>query len=120
MFRSRVQAAINYLLSSGLIERELKKGPVYLTDEGYDFLRKLNAEAIQRLSSRIEPGFKVHGKEKPKPNWRPDSETLRSLSERIEAAKRGLPREHPLKVRAAAMAARIAASLPDMPLDKMY
>lgn len=119
MFRSRVQAAINYLLSSGLIERELKKGPVYLTDEGYDFLRKLNAEAIQRLSSRIEPGFKVHGKEKPKPGWSPDPEALRSLSERIETAKRGLPRQHPLKVRAAAMAARIAASLPDMSLDKM-
>jgi hypothetical protein len=45
---------------------------------------------------------------------------LRSLSERIEAAKQGLPRKHPLEARAAAIAARIAASLPEMPLDKMY
>ena len=108
------------MLSSGLIEREFKKGPLYPTDESYDFLRKLNAEAIQALSGQIEPAFKVHGKVMPKPRWRPDSDALRLLSERIEAAKRGLPRKHPLEVRAAAMAARIAASLPDMPLDKMY
>lgn len=120
LFRSKVQAAITFLLSSNYIERESKKGPLYLTDNGYDFVRKLNAEAIQGLFSRIEPGFKVRGEETPKPHSTPYGEILRSLSERIELAKQSLPRKHPLQARAEAMAARIVASLPDMPLDKMY
>jgi hypothetical protein len=120
IFRSKAHAAVQHLLSAGLIRPEFKKGPVYLTEEGYDFIRKLNVEAIQGLSHHIEPGFKASGKKGPTPLWKPDAETWHALSERIEAAKSGLPREHPLEARAAAMAARIAANLPEMPLDKMY
>src|SRR6266566_2425114 len=72
ILRSKIQSAINYLLNSGLIERELRKGPLYLTDEGYDFLRKLNPQAVQALSSEVEPRFKAHGKARPKPPWRSD------------------------------------------------
>jgi hypothetical protein len=119
-FLSKAQAAIQYLLSSGLIKPEIKKGPLYLTDEGYDFVRKLNAEAIWGLSSQIEPRFKELGKKNPTLRWKPPPEILHALSERIAVAKQSLPRKHPLEVRAAAVAARIAATLPNMPLDKMY
>jgi hypothetical protein len=50
-YRSKIQAAINYLLSSGLIWRQFKQAPLYLTNEGYDFLRNLDTEAIQEISS---------------------------------------------------------------------
>ncbi|WP_377828788.1 hypothetical protein ACFKHW_37605 [Bradyrhizobium lupini] len=119
-FRSKAQAAISHLLGASLVERETKIGPLYLTDRGYDFVRKLRPEVLQNLSSKIEPKVKARGKVKSKPVWKPDLEVLRTLSERIETAKRGLPRQHPLEERAGGMAAKIIASLPDMPLDKLY
>jgi hypothetical protein len=115
------------LIRSALVKLELnrfkkgRKGRLYLTDDGYEFVRKLTVDVIQALSSRIEPAISVGGKGKIKPTlpWRPDADALRILSDRIETAKRSLPRVPP-EDQAAVMAAKIAASLPDMPLDKIY
>ncbi len=72
------------------------------------------------FSVESSPEFKELGKKEPEPRWKLDAEAIRSLSERIATAKQSLPRKHPLEARAEAMATRIAATLPDMPLDKMY
>ena len=112
--------AISFLLVSGFVVHEYKKGPLFITERGRDFVRDLNAEALKRIANKIEGRAKGNGKSGPAPVWQATASVMQTLSDRIETARRSLPREYPLRAKAEILAARIAAGLPEMPVDQMY
>ena len=122
-FRSRAVTAINYLKSLRLVDRKIKKGTLFITDYGFDFVEGLTVEKIQALSIEIVPIKGPRAPSMPESTQlgpHTDPEVLLTLSKQIELAKRLLPRRSAPEDRAAAMAARMVLSVPSMPLDKMY
>ncbi|MER9330612.1 hypothetical protein [Mesorhizobium sp. M0488] len=132
-FRAKADAAMAYLHRSGLVVRDGKKGPLIITDDGFDFLRELTPKAIRKLSAEIEPKIKrIKGKTKPtpkkpvitpqQPQQRDVTKTpaVRSLEDRIEEAKRLADGRPTPGQRATRRAAKAAANFHDMPLDKLH
>ncbi|WP_292085771.1 hypothetical protein, partial [Mesorhizobium sp.] len=130
-FRSKADAALDYMYRSRFIERLGRKGPIVITEDGYDFLRELTPKTIRKLSAELEPKMKrLKGKAKPaakKPGRSQETqhqalpmEPARALDERIEKAKRLAQGKPTPEERGAGRAAKIASQLPGMPLDKIH
>ncbi|MHA6685339.1 hypothetical protein [Mesorhizobium sp. A556] len=130
-FRSKADAALDYMYRSCFIERLGKKGPIVITEDGYDFLRELTPKTIRKLSAELEPKTKRLKEKALRTARKPDrsQETQhralplalpKALDERVEMAKRLAQGQPTPEERGTVRAAKIASQIPEMPLEKIH
>lgn len=147
--RSKTDAAIHFLRMAGYIVRKAPKGPFAISPAGYRFAEALNPQVIGKLVDDMEPKLRIRSFDRAelRRELRPtgprngSGQILMSegpkplpIEERIRQAKELLRKERPIppkrqepeapelspEEKASARAAKIKASLPSMPLDKLY